>query len=63
MMTINDLCKCFEGFSDDSRILTHFANGETVMRNWKDWCHACYPVKRFAVVCIINDIIVLEIWN
>lgn len=49
MMTINVLCKCFEGFSDDSRILTHFDNGETVMR--------------FAVVCIINDIIVLEIWN
>lgn len=63
MMTVNELCKCFDDFSKDSRILIHFDNGESVMYKWKDGCHACYTVKRFAVVSIINNIIVLEIWN
>lgn len=62
MMTVNDLCKCFNGFSKDSRILMHFVSSDTKMHKWKDGCHACYTVKRFAVVSIINNIIVLEVW-
>ena len=63
MQTVNGLCKCFDGFSKDSRILMHFDHGETVMYKRKDGCNSCYTVKRFAVVNIINDIIVLEAWN
>lgn len=63
MQTIKDLCECFDGFSKDSRILIHFDNGETGMYKWKEACNDCYVVKRFAVVNIINNIIVLEVWS
>lgn len=62
-MTINDLCKCFEGFSKESRILVHFATGNTAMYKCKDGCIGCYKVKRLNAVIIINGVIVLEIWN
>lgn len=61
-MTINELCKCFEGFSKDSRILIHFDSGNTKMHKRKDGRNACYNVKRFSAVSIINNIIVLEVW-
>lgn len=61
MQTIKDLCECFDGFSKDSRILIHSDNGDTVMYKWKDACNGCYVVKRFLVVNIINNIIVLVI--
>ena len=41
----------------------HFDHGETVMYKRKDGCNSCYTVKRFAVVNIINGMIVLEAWN
>ena len=62
-MTLNELCKCFDGFSKDSRVLVHFATGNTAMYKWKEGCNACYTVERFSVVSITKNIIVLEVWN
>ena len=47
MMTVNELCKCFDGFSKESRVLVHFATGNTAMYKWKEGCNACYTVERF----------------
>lgn len=63
MQTVNDLCKCFDGFSDGSRIIIHLDHGETVIHKWEDGCSLCYTVKRFAVSNIINNLIFLEVWN
>ena len=63
MMAVNELCKCFDGFSKDRRILTHFVSSDTKMYKCKDGCIGCYKVKRLNAVIIINNVIVLELWN
>ena len=63
MMTVNELCKRFEGFSKESRIVIHFDHGDSITRKWEEACRSCYTVKEFKVVALIANIIVLEIWN
>ena len=63
MMTVNDLCKCFGGFSKESFIIIHFDHGDSVTRKWEDACRSCYTVKHFKVVHLIGNIITLEVWN
>ena len=63
MMTVNDICKHFEGFSKESRIIIHFDNGDSITRRWEDACRSCYTVKEFKVIALIANIIVLEVWN
>ena len=63
MMTVNELCKHFEGFSKESRIVIHLDHGDSITRKWEEACRSCYTVKRFKVIALIANIIVLEIWN
>ena len=64
MMTLKELCKCFKYFSDESRVIIHFENGDTITRKWKEACRiCCYTVKRFKVTSLIaKNIIVLQVW-
>lgn len=62
-MTVNELCKCFKGFSDDSRVIIHYEHGESVMCKWEAACCFGYTVKRFEVSSTFEHTIVLEIWN
>lgn len=63
MMTVNELCKHFEGFSKESRIVIHLEHGDSITRKWEEACRSCYTVKQFKVIALIANIIVLEIWN
>lgn len=63
MQTVNDLCKRFEGFSKESRIVIHLDHGDSITRKWEEACRSCYTVKQFKVIALIANIIVLEIWN
>ena len=63
MMTVNELCKHFEGFSKESRIVIHFDHGDSITRKWEEACRSCYTVKQFKVIALIANIIDLEIWN
>lgn len=63
MMTVNELCKHFEGFSKESRIIIHLGHGDSITRKWEEACRSCYTVKEFKVIALIANIIVLEIWN
>ena len=62
-MTDNELCKSFNGFGKGNRILMHFVSSDAVMYKCKGGCVGCYKVKRLSVVIIINNVIVLEVWN
>lgn len=64
MMTLNELCKCFKYFSDESSVYIHFEHGDSIIYTWEEACRSCYTVKRFKVTSlIVKNIIILEIWN